>query len=159
MYERVELDGVILDPITQRPILVLRSSKDSNRFIPIWIGSPEANAIILKVEGVEVPRPMTHDLLAKILTVSGTRVEAVRITELKENTFFAVIDLRSGDDVHEVDARPSDAIAIALRTETPILVHGAVFDQASSPQGDKDTPEELRGWLDVFDAEDAEYEM
>src|SRR6185436_15479539 len=118
---RVEIKGLMLDPSSNIPIVILRDT-ESQLFLPIWIGVFEANAIALRIEGVEPPRPMTHDLLRLVLEKLGATVEKIVISDLRESTFFALIHLRQGGQSVAVDARPSDAIALALRTEAPIYV-------------------------------------
>src|SRR5947199_7645344 len=110
---QVEIKGLMLDPSSNVPIVILRDI-GSQLFLPIWIGVFEANAIALRIEGVEPPRPMTHDLLRLTIEQLGASVEKIVISDLRDNTFFALIHLRRGENAIEVDARPSDAIALAL---------------------------------------------
>jgi bifunctional DNase/RNase len=159
----VEIKGLMLDPSSNLPIVVLKDPV-SERFLPIWIGVFEAQAIALKLEGIVSPRPMTHDLLHQSLDQLRTRVARVVISDLRENTFFAEIHLRTENEEGRViiDARPSDAIALALRAEAPVFVAPTVLDKAQSGPlsetlGDEDR---LRKWLEEADPESfGKYEM
>jgi bifunctional DNase/RNase len=146
---RVEIKGLMLDPASNIPIVILRDI-ESQLFLPIWIGVFEANAIALRIEGVEPPRPMTHDLLRLVLEQLGAAVEKIVISDLRESTFFALIHLRHGGQSVTVDARPSDAIALALRTEAPIFVLRAVLDkaQAADLTAEASDEEKLKKWLE-----------
>jgi bifunctional DNase/RNase len=146
---RVEIKGLMLDPASNIPIVILRDT-ESQLFLPIWIGVFEANAIALRIEGVEPPRPMTHDLLRLVLDQLGATVEKIVISDLRESTFFALIHLQQGDRSVTVDARPSDAIALALRTEAPIYVLRSVLDkaQAADLTADASDEEKLKKWLE-----------
>jgi uncharacterized protein len=125
----VEVRGLMNDPATRTPIVVLRDDA-GDRFLPIWIGLFEAQAIGLAIEGVRPPRPMTHDLLANLLTSLGGIVDRVVVSSLREGTFYATVEVLRGDEALALDARPSDAIALALRLGSPILVHEGVFSEA-----------------------------
>lgn len=146
---RVEIKGLMLDPASNIPIVILRDT-ESQLFLPIWIGVFEANAIALRIEGVEPPRPMTHDLLRLVLEQLGASVEKIVISDLRESTFFALIHLRQGGQSVAVDARPSDAIALALRTEAPIYVLRSVLDkaQAADLTAEASDDEKLKKWLE-----------
>jgi hypothetical protein len=146
---RVEIRGLMLDPSSNVPIVILRDT-ESQLFLPIWIGVFEANAIALKIEGVEPPRPMTHDLLRLVLEQLGAQVEKIVISDLKESTFFAVIHVQHGGKSLGIDARPSDAIALALRTEAPIFVLRSVLDKAQAAElaTDANDEERLKKWLE-----------
>lgn len=158
---RMEIKGLMLDPSSNVPIVVLKHEA-SQVFLPIWIGVFEANAIALRIEGVDTPRPMTHDLLRTTLEQLGAKVEKIVISDLKDNTFYALIHLqRNGESVH-VDARPSDAIALALRTEAPIFVSKPVLDKAQAVDlaSQISDDEKLRKWLEEVSPEDlGKYEM
>ena len=158
---RMEIKGLMLDPSSNVPIVILKHEA-SQVFLPIWIGVFEANAIALRIEGVDTPRPMTHDLLRTTLEQLGAKVEKVVISDLKDNTFYALIHLqRNGESVH-VDARPSDAIALALRTEAPIFVTKPVLDKAQAVDlaSQISDDEKLRKWLEEVSPEDlGKYEM
>jgi bifunctional DNase/RNase len=150
-FQKVIIQGLVLDPLTQWPILVLKE-EEASRLVPIWIGTSEANAIALELESVKVPRPMTHDLIHGILEKVEAPVGEVRITDLKDNTYFADIVLRPlrGGEIH-VDARPSDAVALALRARAPIFVEESVFEKCTRLE---DNTEALRTWLESLDPED-----
>ena len=152
---RVEIKGLMLDPSSNIPIVILRDT-ESQLFLPIWIGVFEANAIALRIEGVEPPRPMTHDLLRLVLEQLGASVEKIVISDLRESTFFALIHLRQGGQSVAVDARPSDAIALALRTEAPIYVLRSVLDtaQAADLTADANAEEKLKNWLEEISPEE-----
>lgn len=152
---RVEIKGLMLDPSSNVPIVILRDVQ-SHLFLPIWIGVFEANAIALRIEGVEPPRPMTHDLLRSVLEGLGGQVEKIVISDLKESTFFAVIHVRQNGSVVPIDARPSDAIALALRTEAPIFVLRSVLDKAQAVDlASQVTDEEkLKKWLEEISPEE-----
>ena len=158
MYTKVHIQGMVLDPITERPILVLKD--DSNRVLPIWIGSFEANAIALQLEHISVPRPMTHDLVCGILSRVGAPVKEVLICDLKDNTYFAdIILLSQGQELH-VDARPSDAVAVAVRSGAPILVEESLFDRNLEGDDAAESQEQLRQWLEKLTPEEmGGYEM
>lgn len=157
----MEIRGLMLDPTSNVPIVVLRD-EDNQVFLPIWIGVFEANAIALRIENVEPPRPMTHDLLRSVLDQVGARVQKVVISDLQDNTFFALIHVdRSGEELR-IDARPSDAIALALRAEVPIYVLRPVLEKAKAVDlASQATDEEkLRKWLEEISPEDlGKYKM
>jgi bifunctional DNase/RNase len=152
---RVEIKGLMLDPASNIPIVILRDT-ESQLFLPIWIGVFEANAIALRIEGIEPPRPMTHDLLRLVLDQLGATVEKIVISDLRESTFFALIHLRHGERSVEVDARPSDAIALALRTEAPIFVLRSVLEkaQAADLTADSSDEDKLKKWLEEISPEE-----
>ena len=151
----MEIKGLMLDPASNVPIVILRDT-ESQLFLPIWIGVFEANAIALRIEGVEPPRPMTHDLLRLVLDQLGAAVEKIVISDLRESTFFALIHLRHGDDSVTVDARPSDAIALALRASAPIFVLRSVLDkaQAADLATQVNDEEKLKKWLEEISPEE-----
>lgn len=158
---RMEIKALMLDPSSQLPVVVLRDA-DGRLFLPIWIGAPEANAIALRIEGVEPPRPMTHDLLCASLERLGARVEKVVICDLKENTFYALIHLRVNGDEVTIDSRPSDAIALALRAEAPIFVLRSVLEKAQAIDLSSEATDEerLKKWLEEISPEDlGKYKM
>jgi len=127
----MSIKGLRVDPITNMPIVVLRE-RDGERVLPIWVGVFEANAIALQIESVQTPRPMTHDLLKSVIDELGARLERIVVTELKDNTFYATLRLRSPKGSLALDARPSDAIALALRSGARIFVEEAVIQSARS---------------------------
>ena len=158
---QMQVKGLMLDPSSNLPIVILRD-ESSNAFLPIWIGVFEANAIALKIEGVETPRPMTHDLLQSFLTDLGVDVTKILISDLRDNTFFAEIHLDLGQRALTIDSRPSDALALALRAEAPIFVRRSVLEKAQSIDlaGDIQDDERLKKWLEDVDPEDlGKYEM
>lgn len=155
---QVEIKGLMLDPSSNVPIVILRDIQ-SQLFLPIWIGVFEANAIALRLEKVEPPRPMTHDLLRSVVEQLGGTVEKIVISDLKESTFFAVIHVRNAHDQERstaIDARPSDAIALALRTESPIYVLRSVLDKAQAVDlaTEASDEEKLKKWLEEISPED-----
>jgi bifunctional DNase/RNase len=161
MEVEMKIKGLMIDPISNMPIIILRDPQ-SNAVLPIWVGIFEANAIALQMEKIATPRPMTHDLVKNILIGIGAGVERVVITELKDNTFYALLYLRQGDRLLPVDSRPSDAIALALRTESPIFVESDVIEKAKSADLTKDAgeSERIRKWLENLDPEElGKYEM
>ncbi len=119
-FERVTVYGVSFDVASKQPIVLLKV-EGKNRFLPIWIGHPEAAAILMKLQNAELPRPMTHDLLATIIEQLSASVASVLVTELRDNTFYAVLSSRRAGRRYELDSRPSDAIALAVRTDAPIF--------------------------------------
>lgn len=122
--------GLTLDPVTKTPIVILRDPENKLN-LPIWIGLLEATSMATELEGIKMARPMTHDLLRTVLEQMDATVEWVDVTELKDNTYFALIHLRAGDRQFTIDARPSDAISLALRTKSPIYVAKAVLEASS----------------------------
>jgi hypothetical protein len=156
---RMEIKGLMLDPNTNVPIVVLRDEEGAV-FLPIWIGVFEANAIALRLENVATPRPMTHDLLRSALEKLGAHIEKVVISELRESTFYARIHVQRDGDAVEIDARPSDAIALALRSEAPIFVLAPVLAAAQAVNLATSDEEKLREWLEKVSPEDlGKYEM
>ena len=149
------IKGLMLDPVSNSPIVVLKD-EDEKFFLPIWVGIFEANAIALQLENVSTPRPMTHDLLKNMIGELEGRVTRIVINDLRDSTFFAQIRILTGGKTLEVDARPSDAIALALRTEAPIFVAQAVLDQAQtiSPENVEDDDERSKKWLESLDSDD-----
>ena len=127
MQIAMTIKGLMVDPVTNMPIIILRDEEGS-RVLPIWVGIFEANAIALQIENVSMPRPMTHDLLRNVILEMGASVERVIVTELRDNTFFATINMKDrGGEPVMIDARPSDAIALALRVDCPIFVNEEVI--------------------------------
>ncbi len=159
MYQKVRIHGLVVDPITERPILVLKV-EDDDRVLPIWIGHFEANAIALQLENIRVPRPMTHDLLCQILSRVSSPLKQVLICDLKENTYFADIVLNfQGEEVH-VDARPSDAVALAVRAGAPIYVEESLFDRMAEAEDSPGSSEQVLRWLEKLTPEEmGRYEM
>ncbi len=149
----MEVKGLMMDPSSSVPIVILRSEEHS-RILPIWIGIFEANAIALKLEGIEPPRPMTHDLLVNLLGGVNCSIARVAINDLVDNTFFAQIFVRVNSEELIVDSRPSDAIALALRAEVPIYVAETVLDKAKADDLRAQDKERLKKWLEEVDPDD-----
>jgi len=136
----MSVGGLTLDPVTKTPIVILKD-RDNKLNLPIWIGLLEATAMATELEGIKMARPMTHDLLRNVLSELGATVDCVEITDLKENTYFALIHLRINGTRHSIDSRPSDAIALALRTKSPIYVSKRVIETSSVLQQAEDANE------------------
>jgi hypothetical protein len=152
----VRIRGLMMDPATNMTIVVLKDVA-SETVMPIWVGIFEANAIAIEIEKMAASRPMTHDLTRNLIRHLNAKLERVVITELKDDTFFAVLWLRQGNESITIDARPSDAVALALRTDCPIYVSEQVMQTAKlnttgPPEGP--TAEQLRGWLEGLNDED-----
>jgi len=152
----VRIRGLMMDPATNMPIVVLKDVA-SETVMPIWVGIFEANAIAIEIEKLAAPRPMTHDLTKNLIHHLNGMLEKVVITELREDTFFAVLWMRQENEAITVDARPSDAIALALRADCPIFVSEQVMQSAKlntsgPPEGP--TAEQLRSWLEGLNDED-----
>jgi bifunctional DNase/RNase len=162
----MSIKGLMLDPVSNSPIVVLKDD-DEKFFLPIWVGIFEANAIALQLENITTPRPMTHDLLRNMIAELDARVTRIVINDLRDATFFAQIRLliktgTGGDRMLEIDARPSDAIALALRTEAPIYVAQSVLEQAQTitPEGVEDAEEKSKNWFENLSPEDlGKYKM
>lgn len=154
------IKGLMIDPVTNMPIVILRDEA-GERTLPIWVGPVEANAIALQVENVEPPRPMTHDLLRHVIEDLGAHVSRVVIADLREGTFFAYLHLLRGDETLFVDARPSDALALSLRTRAPVFVEASVVDRARSVDitTDEADSERLQKWLESLDPDELGYKM
>ena len=152
----VRIRGLMMDPATNMPIVVLKDV-GSDAVMPIWVGIFEANAIAIEIEKMAAPRPMTHDLTRNLMRYLNTTLERIVITEVKDDTFYAVLWLRQGNEAVVVDARPSDAIALALRADCPIFVAEQVMQSAklnTTGPADGPTAEQLRGWLEGLNDED-----
>lgn len=152
MEIEVKIRGLMMDPNSGTPIIILKDV-NSEQMLPIWVGAYEANAIALEIEKIAPQRPMTHDLLRNFIVEMGAQIERVVVSELRDNTFFAVIEMRnSGGEFITLDARPSDAIALALRADCPIYVNEEVIQASRSigdEQGAEVNPEEDE-WPDVI---------
>jgi len=161
MQIEMTIKGLMVDPVTNVPIVILRD-KDGQRLLPIWVGIFEANAIALQIENVATPRPMTHDLLRNVIHDLHAAVQKIVVCDLQENTFYALIYLTLGGGTVSIDARPSDAIALALRTRAPIFVEDSVIDHAKTVDfsSEKDDADRLHKWLESLDPEDlGKYKM
>lgn len=155
MEVEMKIRGLMMDPVTNMPIVVLKDV-NSDSVLPIWVGIYEANAIALEIEKVTTPRPMTHDLIKNVLTGLDAQVHKVVVSELKDDTFFAVIWLERQGNIISVDSRPSDALALALRVDCPIYVEDEVLktSKQASAVSDRVSAEELRKWLEGLNDED-----
>jgi bifunctional DNase/RNase len=161
MQIEMTIKGLMVDPITNMPIVILRD-KEGQRVLPIWVGIFEANAIALQIENVSTPRPMTHDLLRNVIQDLKATVQKIVVCDLQENTFYALIYLRLEGSTLAIDARPSDAIALALRTKAPIFVEESVIDNAKTADftAEKADAERLHKWLESLDPDDlGKYKM
>ncbi len=155
MEIEMKIRGLMMDPVTNMPIVILKDLAGT-QVLPIWVGIYEANAIALEIEKVSTPRPMTHDLLKNLLLGLETGVQKVVVSELKDDTFYAVIWLERDGDVISVDSRPSDALALALRVDCPIFVEEEVLKSSKSAtaMAEKSGSEELKRWLEGLNDED-----
>lgn len=156
MDVEVRIRGLMMDPATNMPIVVLKDVA-SETVMPIWVGIFEANAIAIEIEKVSAPRPMTHDLTRNLIRHLNGSLEKIVITELRDDTFFATLWLRQDNERLAIDARPSDAIALALRADCPIYVSEQVMQSAklnTTGPADGPTAEQLRGWLEGLNDED-----
>jgi uncharacterized protein len=144
--------GVSFDLVGKQPIVLLKTT-DGNKFLPIWIGHPEAAAILMKLQGASTPRPMTHDLLADVFEQLDAEVVRITVTELRENTFYASITVQQNGSEIEIDSRPSDAIAIAVRSDAPIFAAERVIEESAiefegEEVNEEEVVEEFRKFLD-----------
>ena len=155
MEVEMKIRGLMLDPVTNMPIVILKDV-NGNSVLPIWVGIYEANAIALEIEKVTTPRPMTHDLIKNLLVGLDAQVHKIVVTELRDDTFYGLIWLERDGQVISIDSRPSDALALALRTDSPIYVEEDVLKNSkiSSAASDKVSNEELRKWLENLGDED-----
>jgi bifunctional DNase/RNase len=155
------IKGLMVDPITNTPIVILRD-KEGSRVLPIWVGLFEANAIALQIENVATPRPMTHDLLRNVIRDLDATVQKIVVCDLQDNTFYALIYLSRHGETLAIDARPSDAIALALRTSAPIFVEDSVITHADTVDfaSEKGEADRLQKWLENLDPDDlGKYKM
>ncbi len=155
MEVEMKIRGLMMDPVTNMPIVILKDVNGA-AVLPIWVGIYEANAIALEIEKVSTPRPMTHDLLKNLLLGLETQVHKVVVCDLRDDTFYALIWLERDGQTISVDSRPSDALALALRVDCPIFVEDEVLksSKVSSATSDKVNNEELRKWLENLNDED-----
>ena len=161
MTIEMKVKGLMWDPVSRMPIVILKT-QEGESVLPIFVGLFEANAIAQQLDGSLSPRPMTHDLLGNLIDALKGRVDRVVITDLRDNTFFAIIHLERNGEKLAIDARPSDAMALALRVKVPIFVEDAVLERssASGEEGQVDEAERLRRWLETVDPEElGRYEM
>jgi uncharacterized protein len=150
--------GVSFDMVGKQPIVLLKTA-DGNKFLPIWIGHPEAAAILMKLQGAATPRPMTHDLFTDILSQLEARVVKIAVTELRENTFYAMITVAVDGTEIEIDSRPSDAIALAVRSDAPIFAAEAVIEESAiefehEDVNEEEVVEEFKRFLDEVKPDD-----
>jgi hypothetical protein len=155
MEVEMKIRGLMMDPVTNMPIVILKDVS-GGQILPIWVGIYEANAIALEIEKVATPRPMTHDLVKNVLTGFDAGLEKVVVSELRDDTFYAVIWVRRDGELVTIDSRPSDALALALRMDCPIYVDEQVLRNSKSTArvSDKAGNEELRRWLEGLNDED-----
>lgn len=151
----MKIRGLMVDPSTNMPIVVLKDVKGET-LLPIWVGLYEANAIALEIEKIAPPRPMTHDLLRNLIHSLNGSVQKIVVTELKDDTFFAVVWMEQEGEMVAIDARPSDALALALRADCPIFVSDQVLQLAklAPVANDNASAEEMRRWLEGLNDED-----
>jgi bifunctional DNase/RNase len=154
MLIEMAIKGLMIDQVTSTPIIVLRD-KEGSRVLEIWVGVFEANAIALQIENVTPQRPMTHDLLNNVIHDLKADIQKIVVSDLKENTFYALIYVSVGGEVTAIDARPSDAIALALRARAPIYVEDRVIDNAKTVDltPERADSERLQKWLENLDAD------
>ncbi|HUS18473.1 MAG TPA: bifunctional nuclease family protein [Terriglobales bacterium] len=155
MEVEMKIRGLMMDPVTNMPIVVLKDVSGEG-VLPIWVGVYEANAIALEIEKVTTPRPMTHDLIKNVLTGLEAQVNKVVVSELRDDTFYAVIWMEREGHMISIDSRPSDALALALRVDCPIFVEDEVLKSSklSAAISDKASSEELRKWLENLNDDD-----
>ncbi len=151
----MELHGVNLDVMTNQPVVILRDPS-AKRFLPIWIGQFEATAILMEMQSVKPSRPLTHDLLKSVIETFQASVDQIVIDDLKDGTFFAKVYLQANSNTLRIDARPSDAIALAVRTEAPIFAEEAVLDKASvaTGEGEEEQVAQFRDLLENLKPDD-----
>ena len=145
--------GVSFDLVGKQPIVLLKTA-DGNKFLPIWIGHPEAAAILMKLQSQAPPRPMTHDLVTDMLEQLGAQVTRIAVTELRENTFYAQITVQLDGSEVEIDSRPSDAIALAIRADAPIYAANQVIEESAIEfdEGDEVSDEDIEAKVSEFKA-------
>ena len=154
MYKPMVISGLTMDPVTNSPIVILKAV-DGDETLPIWIGLLEATAIASEMEGIKFSRPMTHDLLKNMMDMVDVKVARIEVSDLKDNTYYAVIHLKQGEKEMTLDARPSDALAISLRVKAPIFVAEEVIKQSSridlksEPQ---DKSEKGKKWQEILES-------
>ncbi|HXM99788.1 MAG TPA: bifunctional nuclease family protein [Candidatus Dormibacteraeota bacterium] len=155
MEIEMKIRGLMMDPVTNMPIVVLKDVQ-GQAILPIWVGVYEANAIALEIEKVQTPRPMTHDLLRNVFLGLDVRVQKIVVTDLRDDTFFAVIWVDRSGEMMTIDARPSDALALALRMDCPIFVDDQVLKstKVTSAITERSSNEQLRSWLEGLSDED-----
>ena len=155
MEIEMKIRGLVMDPVTNMPIVILRDVNGAS-VLPIWVGIYEANAIALEIEKVQTPRPMTHDLLKNVFLGLDVRVQKIVVNDLRDDTFFALIWVEREGELMSIDSRPSDALALALRMDFPIFVDEQVLksSKVSTALAERNTNEQLRNWLEGLSDED-----
>ena len=157
--QRMTIYGVSFDMVGKQPIVLLKTA-DGNKFLPIWIGHPEAAAILMKLQGASTPRPMTHDLLSEVLEQIDAKCEKVSVTELRDNTFYASITISMNGSELEIDSRPSDALALAVRCSAPIFAADDVIEESAiefedgAPEDQEEVVDKFKEFLDNVSPED-----
>ena len=167
-FIEMKVGGLTLDPVTKTPIVILKDAENKLN-LPIWIGLMEATSMATELEGITMARPMTHDLLRNLIEEVGGTVEAIEVTDMQDNTYYAAIRLKVGERDISVDSRPSDAISLALRTKSPIFVAAKVLESSSVLQQMEDNEEEADlssvsrdKWADILEKmspDDFKYKM
>jgi len=166
-FIEMRVGGLTLDPVTKTPIVILKDA-ENKLTLPIWVGLMEATAMATELEGIKMARPMTHDLLRNTIVELGGEVESIEVTDLRDNTYYAVIYLRAGERRIVIDSRPSDAISLALRTRSPIYVAKKVIETSSVLQQNEETQEQNLSnvsrdkWSEILEKmspEDFKYKM
>ena len=159
-FTRMSVYGINLDLFSSSPIVILKV-EDENRYLPIWIGQPEARSILMKLQNQEFSRPLTHDLATNLVTEMGGSIERITVTELRESTFFASLRVDIAGRTVEVDSRPSDAIAIAVRAGAPIFASdtvieeaGVVFEEAMEEAPEEEVVDKFKDWMNRVSPED-----
>ena len=151
MEVEMKIKGLMIDPVTSMPIIILRDLEEKDT-LPIWIGVVEASSIAMQLEKIKIPRPLTHDLLKNILEQLQISVVKIEVTDLRDNTFYALIHLNTPSGVMAIDSRPSDAIALALRTESPIFVEEKVLEKSRSMEKESGFSEENKEkWREILE--------
>ena len=155
MEVEMKIRGLMMDPVTQMPIVVLKDVQGQS-VLPIWVGAYEANAIALEIEKVATPRPMTHDLLKNVLLGLEVHVQKIVVNDLRDDTFFALIWVERDGELMSIDSRPSDALALALRVDCPIFVDDAVLknSKVATALAERNSNEQLRNYLEGLSDED-----
>jgi len=155
MEVEMKIRGLMMDPVTQMPIVVLKDVQ-GQAVLPIWVGAYEANAIALEIEKVQTPRPMTHDLLKNVFLGLDVQVQKIVVSDLRDDTFYALIWVERDGELMSIDSRPSDALALALRMDCPIFVEEQVLknSKVSTALSERNSNDQLRNWLEGLSDED-----
>jgi len=155
MEVEMKIRGLMMDPVTQMPIVVLKDVQGQS-VLPIWVGAYEANAIALEIEKVQTPRPMTHDLLKNVFLGLEVSVQRIVVSDLRDDTFYALIWVERNGEMMSIDSRPSDALALALRVDCPIFVEEQVLknSKVSTALAERNSNDQLRNWLEGLSDDD-----